>query len=185
MDLAVTSVCCLLAVIVLRIRHSRRPAVRPGLTETALRLLQRGRRAAVTKLLDIGGFFGMDIGGSLTKLVFFMPDEDLVVRVINRVPEKQRALWHKRFAAVKAVSKFIMSREAYGKTGVRDARLSFHLPDLGGHFHFIRFETSRMIGALSLAKLHGLNNGMHSMNATGGGAVRVRCGAWIGEAQSL
>jgi hypothetical protein len=155
--------------------------VRPGLTETALRLLQRGRRAVVTKLLDIGGFFGIDIGGSLTKLVFFMPDDDVVSRLLGQVPEKQRKPWHQRFAAVTEVSKFILSRIVYGKTGVRDARLSFHLPDLGGTFHFIRFETKRMIGALQLAKLHGLNSGMHTMSATGGGAIRVsmqHCSCW-------
>lgn len=110
------------------------------------------------KLLDIGNFFGIDIGGSLTKLVFFMPDEHHVRRLLARLPPEQFAPCQARFAAITEVAKFILSQVSYGKTGVRDVHLSFEMPDLGGCFHFLRFETRRMIGALKLAKRHGLNN---------------------------
>ena len=164
---------CAIAVFILRTRHAHRPHVKPGLSETSLRLLQQGRRVVLQKLLNVGNFFGIDIGGSLTKLVFFMPDEHLVYRLMMRLPSDQRAQSQARFDAITAVAKFILSRVSYGKTGVRDVRLSIDMPDLGGCFHFLRFETSRMIGALKLAKKHGLNKNMHSMCATGGGAIRV------------
>ena len=173
LGLLASVVSCAAVILLLQTRHAHRPRVKPGLSDTSLRLLQRGRRAILQKLLNIGNFFGIDIGGSLTKLVFFMPDETLVRRLLSRLPPDQVAQSQARFAAISEVAKFILSQVSYGKTGVRDVHLSFEMPDLGGTFHFLRFETRRMLGALKLAKRHGLNNNMHSMCATGGGAIRV------------
>ena len=159
----------------LSLRRARRPQ---RLTSaSSQRLLAMGKRRLLSKLLDVGGFFGLDIGGTLSKLVFFLPDRDLVTRMLKRVsPEgaAQHAAWHAKLASVHQIAAFILSRTRYGATGVRDAHLSFHMEELGGSFHFIRFETRRMEGALLLAQKHGLNAGMHSICATGGGAHKVR-----------
>ena len=166
--------------LVLQSRRACKPHVRPGISEASLHLLQQGRRKLLSKLLDVGGFFGIDIGGSLTKLLFFLPDEDVVARLVARAPPEHAAGWMAKLASVKLIAAFLLSRTHFGATGVRDAQLSFHMPELGGSFHFIRFETRRMGGALRLAKRQGLNAGMHTMCGTGGGAIRFR-----GEAASM
>jgi hypothetical protein len=90
--------------------------------------------------------------------------------------QDKRAQCEAKLKSVHALAGFILSRDRYGKTGVRDTHLSFSLPGMGGEFHFIRFETRRMEGALKLASRNGLAEGMHNICATGGGAVKVRRG---------
>lgn len=155
-------------------RKSRAPA-RP-LSDASHRLLARGRARLLLKLLDVGGFFGVDIGGTLSKIVFFLPDRELAERMLRKLwPQRDKqAVWAAKLASVHQLAGFILSRDRYGATGVRDAHLSFHMPELGGTFHFIHFETRRMEGALRLASRHGLAAGMHTICATGGGAQKVR-----------
>jgi hypothetical protein len=160
-------------VVALHVRARRRP--KRVLSDVSARLLAQGQRKLVHKLLDVAGFFGTDIGGSLTKLVFFAPDKDLVGRMLRRVSPAHAAEagWHSKLASVQQIEAFILSRTVYGGTGVRDAHLSFHMAELGGSFHFIRFETHRMQGALRMAAAAKLNAGMHTLFATGGGAMKV------------
>ena len=161
LGLAASALTCIVAVVVLRTRHAHRPSVKPGISETSLRLLQRGRRAVLQKLLNVGNFFGIDIGGSLTKLVFFMPDENFVDRMLMRFPAAQRAQYRARYDAISEVAKFILSQVSYGKTGVRDVRLAFDMPDLGGRFHFLRFETRRSESCVVVAQ--GMTHGMRTL----------------------
>lgn len=177
MDAAVR-LCSIVAVAItvyaLQIRSTRRP--KRLLSDTSARLLAHGQRRLVSRLLDVGGFFGVDIGGTLTKLVFFAPDKDLIGRILKRVSPAHaaEAEWHTKLASIQQLEHFILSRTIYGGTGVRDARLSFHMAELGGSFHFIRFETRRMDGAMQMAAKSRLNAGMHTMFATGGGSMKVR-----------
>jgi hypothetical protein len=156
------------------LRRSRRP--QRLTSDASLRLLAQGKRRLLSKLLDVGGFFGADIGGTLSKLVFFLPDKELATRMLQRAAPARaaQAQWASKLAAIHKIAGFILSRETYGATGVRDAHLSFRLAALGGSFHFIRFETRRFEGALRLAQRHGLNAGMERICATGGGAHKVR-----------
>lgn len=135
----------------------------------------------LSKLFDLGGFFGADIGGTLCKLVFFLPDKELATRMLQRAaPERAaQSQWASKLESIQKIAGFIFSRTHYGATGVRDDHLSFRLEALGGSFHFIRFETRRFEGALQLAQRHGLNAGMERICATGGGAHKVRpeCGS--------
>lgn len=158
----------------LAVRRARGP--RPS--AASQRLLASGRKRLLRKLLDVGGFFGIDIGGTLCKLIFFLPDKDLTLGMLRTVWPQQdkRAQCEAKLKSVHALAGFILSRDRYGKTGVRDTHLSFSLPGMGGEFHFIRFETRRMEGALKLASRNGLAEGMHNICATGGGAVKVRRG---------
>ena len=140
------------------------------------------RSKLLLKLLDLGGFFGVDIGGSLSKILFFLPDKDLATDMLRRIARSgQRNSTEEcvaKLGSVHQLAGFILSKTHYGLTGVRDAELSFDMPDLGGSFHFIRFETRRMEGALNLARKHGLTAGMHTICATGGGAQKVGSHSW-------
>jgi type II pantothenate kinase len=53
---------------------------------------------------------------------------------------------------------------------IRDHKLSFYSRELGGEFHFIRFETRRMRNAMDLIRFNNLHLNIHEMGATGGGA---------------
>lgn len=158
------------------IRRARRPQHSLPAREASTRLLSKGRGKLLLKLLDLGGFFGVDIGGTLSKIVFFLPDKELATDMLRRVARTNRSRleeWYTKLGSVHQLAGFILSNDRYGATGVRDVELSFDMPDLGGSFHFIRFETRRMEGALKLARKHGLSKGMHTICATGGGAQKV------------
>jgi len=127
-------------VYVLGLRARAHPVIKPGAPESVQRMLLHGRRKLLTNLFDVGGFLGIDIGGSLTKLVFFSPDADLVDRMLRRSPEEhvEASGWRSKLAAVRQVEAFMLSTVSYGGTGIRDAHLSFHISELGGTFHFVR-----------------------------------------------
>ena len=80
-----------------------------------------GMDGVVGDNIEVGSFFGIDFGGTLTKFVCFEPDE---------VPDSLAPLLD-----------FLTSNVRYGATGERDAHLSFHSRKLGGRFHFVIFET--------------------------------------------
>ena len=83
---------------------------------------QAGRRSLLHKLLDLGGFFGVDIGGTLAKVVFFLPDKELATRMLVRLaPQRSRqAEWHAKLHSVHQLAGFILSNDRYGATGVRE-----------------------------------------------------------------
>ena len=56
------------------------------------------------------------------------------------------------------------------QTGTRDPNLSFYSKELDGSFHFIKFETRRMMRAMDLIRTHKLHYNIHEMGGTGGGA---------------
>ena len=56
------------------------------------------------------------------------------------------------------------------ETAVKDKNLSFYSRELGGDFHFIRFETRRMENAMHLIRVNDLHRNIVTMGATGGGA---------------
>ena len=56
------------------------------------------------------------------------------------------------------------------ETAVKDKNLSFYSRELGGDFHFIRFETRRMDNAMHLIRINDLHRNIVTMGATGGGA---------------
>ena len=56
-------------------------------------------------------WFGMDIGGTLTKLIYFEPEDSGP----NTEQEAEQTL--------QRIRKYLTNNEAYGKTGVRDKHL--------------------------------------------------------------
>ncbi|CAG0914699.1 unnamed protein product [Notodromas monacha] len=107
-------------------------------------------------------WFGMDIGGTLTKLVYFEPSpgcggyED---------PESE---------TIANIRRYMMSSSTYGCTGHRDVELQMKCVIAGrrGTLHFIRFQTSEMSAFLELAKRKELAKTAISLFATGGGAFK-------------
>jgi pantothenate kinase len=71
---------------------------------------------------------------------------------------------------------FARRLDSYDK-GVKDNELSFFSRELGGDFHFIRFETRYMQNAMDLIRINNLHLNICEMGATGGGAHKYAA-AW-------
>lgn len=108
-------------------------------------------------------WFGMDIGGTLTKLVYFEP-KDITT---DELDEEAKIL--------RNIRRYLTKNSAYGKTGHRDTHLQLDNIEIRGRrgsLHFIRFPTSEMGNFLSLAKAKGMAQLVTTVCATGGGAFK-------------
>ncbi|GIY44637.1 pantothenate kinase 1 [Caerostris darwini] len=108
-------------------------------------------------------WFGMDIGGTLVKLVYFEPTD-----ISSAELESERG-------AVQKIHHYLISNSAYGSTGKRDVHLQMDNVEIGGRkgiLHFIRFPTSAMNVFLQLAKSKGMAYMSSTVCATGGGAFK-------------
>lgn len=107
-------------------------------------------------------WFGMDIGGTLTKLVYFEPDT-------SDDEEEQEV------ETLTTIRKYLTKNETYGKTGIRDVHLEMPNQFIGGRsgsLHFIRFPTSEMMSFLELAETKHFSSLTNFICATGGGAYK-------------
>ncbi|XP_030573100.1 pantothenate kinase 3 isoform X1 [Drosophila novamexicana] len=108
-------------------------------------------------------WFGMDIGGTLTKLVYFEP-KDIT-------PDEQDC----EAGILRNIRRYLTRNSAYGKTGHRDTHLQMDNVEIRkrrGSLHFIRFQTTDMGNFLSLAKQKGMAELVTTVCATGGGAFK-------------
>ncbi|KAG7175829.1 Pantothenate kinase 1-like [Homarus americanus] len=108
-------------------------------------------------------WFGMDIGGTLTKLVYFEPTD------LSEAEEESEV------ETIKNIRRYLKSNSAYGDTGHRDAHLQMEKVRVGnrtGTLHFIRFPTSEMPQFLELSKSKGMATLASTICATGGGAYK-------------
>ncbi|XP_078534820.1 pantothenate kinase 2, mitochondrial isoform X1 [Lissotriton helveticus] len=108
-------------------------------------------------------WFGLDIGGTLVKLVYFEP-KDITAE------EEQEEVEN-----LKSIRKYLTSNVAYGITGIRDVH--HELKDLTlcgrkGNLHFIRFPTYDMPTFLLMARDKHFSSLHTSLCATGGGAYK-------------
>ncbi|XP_026997779.1 pantothenate kinase 2, mitochondrial isoform X1 [Tachysurus fulvidraco] len=108
-------------------------------------------------------WFGMDIGGTLVKLVYFEPKD------ITAEEEQEEV------ESLKSIRHYLTSNTAYGKTGIRDVHLE--LPDLTlwgrrGSLHFIRFPTQDLPAFLQMARDKHFSSLHTTLCATGGGAYK-------------
>ncbi|XP_071749918.1 pantothenate kinase 3 isoform X2 [Lepeophtheirus salmonis] len=104
-------------------------------------------------------WFGMDIGGTLTKLVYFEPEE--------RVEPDSSTL--------STIRRYLLMNKAYGEHGHRDIYLQIDSAEIGGKIgtlHFIRFPTSEVNSFIELAKAKGMASMASTICATGGGAYK-------------
>jgi len=103
---------------------------------------------------DSGSCIGMDIGGSLAKLVFFESDDE---------------------PASEALVNYVKGSHSYGSTGKREAELEVGNEKMGGKLHFISFSTERMTSAVQMIKVNNLHHYVGRMlHATGGGAHKYK-----------
>ncbi|KAK5649467.1 hypothetical protein RI129_000496 [Pyrocoelia pectoralis] len=108
-------------------------------------------------------WFGMDIGGTLCKLVYFEPKNISRDELDSEVE------------ILKKIRKYLIKNSSYGKTGHRDTHLQMdNVPLRGrkGTLHFIRFPTSEMGNFLILARSKGIATLVSTVCATGGGAYK-------------
>ncbi|GFO05283.1 pantothenate kinase 3 [Plakobranchus ocellatus] len=104
--------------------------------------------------------FGMDIGGTLTKLVYFEPDH------FDDFDQEERE-------TLKTIQRYLIGSTAYGTTGIRDVHLEMTNQNICGRegkIHFIRFPTSQMPAFIDLAKYKKFSGLASGICATGGGA---------------
>lgn len=107
-------------------------------------------------------WFGMDIGGTLTKLVYFEPCS-------NEETDEEEV------ETLKTIRHYLTRNEKYGRTGIRDVFLEMKNQSIGGRngsLHFIRFPTSEMMSFIELAKAKNFPNLANTICATGGGAYK-------------
>ncbi|KAK2896543.1 hypothetical protein Q8A67_011031 [Cirrhinus molitorella] len=108
-------------------------------------------------------WFGMDIGGTLVKLVYFEPKD------ITAEEEQEEV------ESLKSIRRYLTSHIAYGKTGIRDVHLE--LSDLilwgrKGNLHFIRFPTHELPAFLQMGRDKHFSSLHTTLCATGGGAFK-------------
>ena len=111
-------------------------------------------------------WFGMDIGGTLVKLVYFEPKQDSHARHYND-DEERRTLAN--------IHRYLIGNKAYGESGHRDVHLQLNdiiIRARKGSIHFIRFPTSHMSSFIKLAKDKGMAKLASTVCATGGGAYK-------------
>ena len=88
-------------------------------------------------------WFGMDIGGTLTKLVFFEPTDINDIKTTTNGTKRKKA----DLKTLANIRRYLTTNKAYGKSGLRDAHLQMSNIHIGGHqgtLHFIRFPTSQV-----------------------------------------
>ncbi|XP_063390761.1 pantothenate kinase 3 [Cydia fagiglandana] len=108
-------------------------------------------------------WFGMDIGGTLTKLVYFEPRET------------NRRELDKETEVLKNIRRYLTRNSAYGNTGRRDVHLQMDNVTIRGRrgtLHFIRFPTTEVGAFLQLARSKGMAALVNTIYATGGGAYK-------------
>ncbi|XP_019880697.2 pantothenate kinase 3 isoform X2 [Aethina tumida] len=109
-------------------------------------------------------WFGMDIGGTLSKLVYFEP---------NDIPKNKSGDSVEQ--TLRNIRRYLTKNSAYGATGHRDIHLQMQnvcIRGIPGSLHFIRFPTSEMKNFLTLAKHKGMAKLVSTVSATGGGAYK-------------
>lgn len=104
-------------------------------------------------------WFGMDIGGTLSKLVYFEPSDTT----------------HSDEGTVNNIRKYLTNNLAYGDNAHRDEEKQMEnifIKERRGRIHFIRFPTNQMPEFIELAKEKGMANTLSTVCATGGGAYK-------------
>lgn len=147
----------------------------------------RRRKKKKEGSVNIGGIFGMDIGGTLSKIVYFerkqgnssngtsdnKPNESLTSLAPPKM-SRDRSFDHfdtpAHQKALEDIYVAMQSTTMMGESGRRDKALSFYSSVLGGRFHFISFETRRMEMAVQHLSSTEITENIKSIGCTGGGA---------------
>uniref|UniRef100_A0A146ZP36 pantothenate kinase n=2 Tax=Cyprinodontoidei TaxID=8087 RepID=A0A146ZP36_FUNHE len=147
----------------LEMHHLQRGEEKECNGSPAKRCRLRRRSESVKRNRPPFPWFGMDIGGSLVKLVYFEP-------VDITAEEEQEEVEN-----LKSIRRYLTSNVAYGKTGVRDVHLELrNLTMCGrtGNLHFIRFPTQAMPRFIQMGRDKNFSSLHTTLCATGGGAYK-------------
>ncbi|XP_023690377.1 pantothenate kinase 3 isoform X1 [Paramormyrops kingsleyae] len=108
-------------------------------------------------------WFGMDIGGTLVKLVYFEP--------VDVTAEEEQ----EEVECLKSIRKYLTSNVAYGSTGIRDTHLELKgltVHGRRGNLHFIRFPTHDLPTFIQMGRDKNFSTLHTVLCATGGGAYK-------------
>ncbi|KAE8964838.1 hypothetical protein PF011_g28522 [Phytophthora fragariae] len=135
---------------------------------------QRLTYKKLSKSSDLGASFGLDIGGTLGKIVYF-ERRDAVNNDTRKRPRSASL-----DVAAGEMNKFLRENQSFGSTGVQDVRLRIHSKTLNGVFHFVRFESNKTREAIEFIASNGINQSLRILPCTGGGAHKVRIAiCWV------
>ncbi|KAG6946709.1 hypothetical protein JG688_00015894 [Phytophthora aleatoria] len=124
---------------------------------------QRLTYKKLSKSSDLGASFGLDIGGTLAKIVYFERHE-----AGNDTRKRPRSA--SLDVAAGEMNEFLREHHSFGSTGVQDVRLRIHSKTLNGIFHFVRFESNKTRDAIEFITSNGINQSLRILPCTGGGA---------------
>lgn len=119
--------------------------------------------SAYTHISPVFPWFGIDVGGSLVKLVYFEP-LDLSEEEIKNEGE-----------VLKTIKHYLIGNTAYGEVGIRDVSHELKSVKIGhrsGNLHFIRFPTHFMENFINLCVDKKMYLLTFDVFATGGGAFK-------------
>eukprot|EP00903_Cladosiphon_okamuranus_P013302 g12399.t1 len=137
--------------------------------------------------VDIGAVLGVDIGGTLSKLVYFekkapskadskrRPSEDPMGKKVEMKRTVSLGNLHDTMEQQEALNEFytFMDQASAGKdSGVKDAHLSVYSHALGGVLHFFHFETRFMDHAVEVLGNSSIHRNIQALGCTGGGAFK-------------
>ncbi|XP_078052909.1 pantothenate kinase 3 fbl isoform X1 [Augochlora pura] len=134
-----------------------------GFPDSETTAIESKNHSSPCELFNSMPWFGMDIGGTLCKLVYFEP-KDITRDEADAEVE-----------VLKNIRRYLVKNSAYGKTGHRDIHLQMDnvcIRGRHGTLHFIRFPTSEMGNFLALARSKGMASLVTIVCATGGGAYK-------------
>jgi len=98
---------------------------------------------------DLGDRFGMDVGGTLGKLVYF--EKDGLQELVD-------------------VHNFLLSTTHYGGSAIREKRLQLRVN--GGTIHLLRFETNHLQKVVEFVLHRCFHREIRTIASTGGGAFK-------------
>ncbi|CEG43965.1 pantothenate kinase [Plasmopara halstedii] len=130
------------------------------------------------KSADCGCLFGLDIGGTLTKMVYFQSADGAAV-----TQRRQMEHYLTRFSpcdvserchvegSLPLIDDFIMSLKMT-EIAQREERLQMFVPELNGTLHFINFPTAKMDNIIDFVRRRFFHRYIKKIACTGGGAFK-------------
>lgn len=88
---------------------------------------------SAAKANDFGRYFGMDIGGTLAKMVYFQPLGGEISKHLHKPQHEEGCLSH--------IEEYILALHSadHTRSAQREERLELHVPELGGTIHFCKY----------------------------------------------
>jgi type II pantothenate kinase len=130
---------------------------------------KRKRKAGT---INIGAIFGMDVGGTLAKIVYFQPNSSTVPIVKRQSSESLAQLESPDHqAALEQLYTYVDKSSSSAQSAVtRDDALTIYSDYLHGTINFLHFETRNMVTAINNLSAASVTDHIKTVGCTGGGA---------------